>query len=167
MYVRMSNTSPDERKRLAQKANEAKRNTPNSAEMLHKRAIARKRFIGKFEEEFVNALRSAGIEVFPQQPFLSYNLDVGCGNIAVEIYTQGGIPTHKPRIMKRIVECLHAGMNMLYVAIPPAWESVPDVCYQQVISIVKECRLNPPVHCQYWVVRGTGKLHSTGSFDFD
>lgn len=167
MYTRMSQTTPEERKRLASAAHEAKRGLANTPEMLHKRALAHKRFIGIFEQEFIDALSNAGIPVTPQFPFLSYNLDICCGNIAVEIDTQGGIPTHKPKTMKRIVECLHAGMNMLYVAIPPKCTSIPLECYEQVISIVKACRTNPPVRCQYWVVRRTGEIYTSGSFDFD
>src|SRR5699024_7131513 len=52
MYVRMAQTPPEERKRLASAANEAKRGLANTPEMLHKRAEARKRFIGIFENEF-------------------------------------------------------------------------------------------------------------------
>ena len=167
MYVRMEQTPPEERKRLALAANEAKRGLANTPEMLHKRALAHKRFIGVFEREFIDALTNAGIPVVPQQPFLSYNFAICCGNIAVEIDTQGGIPTHKPKTMKRIVECLHAGMNMLYVAIPPKTASIPVECYDKVISIVEECRRNPPARCQYWVVRRTGEVYSTGSFDFN
>ena len=167
MYNRMNQTPPEERKRLAEAANKAKRGKPNTPEMLHRRALAHKRFIGVFEQEFIDAISAAGIPVTPQLPFLSYNLDICCGNIAVEIDTQGGIPTHKPHTMKRIVECLHAGMNMLYVAIPAKATTIPDACYEKVISIVQECRRNPPARCQYWVVRSTGELYATGSFDFD
>lgn len=167
MYVRMAQTSPEERKRLAEAAHIAKRGRANTPEMLHKRALAQKRFIGIFEQEFIDAITASGIEVIPQFPFLSYNLDICCGNIAVEIDTQGGIPTHNPRKLKRIVECLHGGMNMIYVALPNKCTSVPDACYEQVISLIKECRTNPPTRCQYWVIRRTGEIHSTGSFDFD
>lgn len=167
MYLRMSQMSFEERKQLASAANIAKRGKPNTSEMLHKRALAKKRFIGKFEQEFFDALTKAGIPVIRQEPFLSYNLDLGCGNIAVEIDTQGGIPLNRPVTLKRIVECLHAGKNMLYVTISPKTEFVPDACYKQVISIVKACRTNPPIECQYWMVRSTGEIYSTGSFDFN
>lgn len=167
MLLRMSEMSCEERKHLVSAANNAKRGKPNTPEMLHKRALAGKRFIGKFEQEFYDALTNAGIPVIRQEPFLSYNLDLGCGNIAVEIHTQGGIPTNKPHTLKRIVECLHAGKNMLYVAIPPTTTTISDSCYQQVIAIVQACRTNPPIKCQYWVIRSTGKIYATGGFDFD
>jgi hypothetical protein len=167
MYVRMAQTSPEERKRLALAANIAKRGSHNTPEMLHKRALAHKRFIGIYEQEFIDKLVEAGIPVEPQQPFLSYNLDIGCGNVAVEIDSQGGIPTHRPRTLKRIVECLHAGMNMIYVAIPTKCTSISEDCYKNVISLVKSIRSNPPERCQYWMVRRTGEIHSTCSFDFD
>lgn len=167
MFLRMSQTSHEERQRLSAAAHEAKKGYANSEETLHKMASARCKRIGKFEQEFFNALTQAGIPVIRQEPFLRYNLDLGCGNIAVEIDTQGGIPLHKPHTLKRIVKCLHAGKNMLYVAIPPNAETVSNLCYEQVISIVKACRANPPIQSQYWVVRSTGKIYSTGSLDFD
>lgn len=92
MYVRMAQTSAEDRKRLAHAANIAKRGMHNTPEMLRKRALARKRYIGIFEQEFIDALSNAGINVTPQEPFLSYNLDLGCGNIAVEIHTQCASP---------------------------------------------------------------------------
>ena len=124
-YVRMAQTSPEERKRLASAANEAKRGLANTPEMLHKRAEAHKRFIGIFEDEFIQALSGAGIPVIPQQPFLSYNFYIGCGNIAGAIASQVGIPTHKPRTTQRFVERLHAGMTILFVALPTKTTSIP------------------------------------------
>lgn len=166
MYNRMAQTTADERKRLAQAANEAKRGLANTPEMLHKRALAHKRFIGDFEQEFIDALSVEGIPVTPQEPFLSYNFDLGCGSVAVEIHTQCANPLTK-RYIKKLVECIHAGKNMVYVWIPPRIHTVSESCYKQVVSIVKECRCNPPARCQYWVVRCTGELYATGSFDFD
>lgn len=165
MYVRMAQTSPEERKRLALAANIAKRGSHNTPEMLHKRALAHKRFIGIYEQEFIDKLVEAGIPVEPQQPFLSYNLDIGCGNVAVEIHSQGGIPTNKPITLKRIMNCLDAGMNMIYVTIPTKCTFIPDDCYKNVIALVKSIRSNPPERCQYWMVRRTGEVHAFGCLD--
>lgn len=166
MFVRMQQTPIEERKRLAHAANEAKRGLANTPEMLHKRAIAGKRFIGAFEHEFIEALEQSGIETYPQQPFLSYNLDIGCGNVAVEIHTQVASPVSK-NFIKKLVECVNSGMNMIYVWISPRHMNVTDACYNKVISLVQSCRANPPAITQYWVVRGTGEIYATGSFDID
>jgi hypothetical protein len=166
MYNRMNHTSPEERKRLAEAANKAKRGKPNTPEMLHKRALARKRFIGMFEQEFIDAISAAGIPVVPQEPFLSYNLDIGCGDIAVEIHTQ----TYSPlaaRYVKKLMNCVNAGRSMIYVWINPQRIDLTDACYQQVIAIIKAFRSDPPARSKYWVVRGTGELYATGSFDGD
>ena len=165
MYMRMAQTPPEERKRLALAANETKRGLANTPEMLHKRALAHKRF-GMFEQEFIDALTAAGIPVIPQEPFLSYNLDIGCGNVAVEIHTQCASPFGK-HFIKRLVQCVNAGKNMVYVWIDPRNVNLLPECYDKVVSIVKECRTNPPIRSQYWVVRGTGELYATGSFDDD
>ena len=166
MYVRMAQTPPEERKRLALAANEAKRGLANTPEMLHKRALAHKRFIGEFEQEFIDALSNAGIPVIPQEPFLSYNFDIGCGDIAVEIHTQTASPL-SPRFIKKLMDCVKAGKSMLYVWINPQHVVLTGDCYKNVISIVQEFRRNPPARSKYWVIRGTGELYASGSFDSD
>ena len=166
MYLRMSQASFEERQRLAHNANVAKRGLPNSPEMLHKRALARSRRIGVFEQEFIDAITAAGIDVCPQEPFLSYNLDIGCGNIAVEVHTQMASPLTTSHI-KKLMNCLNAGKSMIYVWIPPRNLTVAPVCYDKVISIIKEFRRCPPSISKYWVVRRTGELYATGSFNCD
>ena len=163
MYVRMAQTPPDERQRLAAAAHEAKRGYVNSAETKHKMTLTKTKRIGRFEPDFSRALTAAGIPIVSQQPFLAYNLDIGCGNVAVEIEVAHGNPLRVPKTFKRIMECLDAGMNMIYVAIPGKTSVIPDACYEQVISLVKECRMNPPIRCKYWMVRSTGEIYACGS----
>lgn len=168
MFNRMAHTSPEERKKLVSAANAAARNRIMPEETLHKIALARQKRVGQFEQEFIESLTNAGIPVNPQEPFLRYNLDIGCGNIAVEIHTQIANPLSK-NFIKKLMECVHSGKNMLYVWISPRYKSgiVTDECYKQVISIVKACRTNPPKLTQYWVIRSTGELYTSGSFNFD
>jgi hypothetical protein len=164
MYLRMSQTTNEERKRLTSSANQAKRGKPNTPQMLHKRAIAQKRFIGKYEQEFIDKLISAGIPVIPQEPFLSYNLDIGCGDIAVEIHTQCANPL-TANFIKKLMKCVKSGKSMIYVWISPRNDIVTSGCYDKVISLIKSFRSDPPVKSKYWVIRGTGELYATGSFD--
>lgn len=164
MFARMANTTFEERQRLAFAANEAKRGLANTPEMLEKRAKAGKRFIGKFEQEFIDAISSAGIPNIPQEPFLSYNLDIGCGDIAVEIHRHTDSPL-APRHIKKVMNCINAGKTMLYVWINPTKNILLPECYENVISIIQQFRSNPPVRSKYWVIRGTGELYATGSFD--
>ena len=166
MYLRMSQTSPEERKCLAKAANIAKRGLPNSEEMLRKRALAQNHFIGIGEAQFAMFLRFSNIPVVLQEPFLSYNLDIGCGNVAVEIHTQTASPL-TARFSKKLMKCLKAGKNMIYVWIDPRSMRIDNICYQKVVSLVQEVRSNPPSRCQYWVIRGTGELYASGSFDGD
>jgi hypothetical protein len=166
MFVRMAQTPLEERKRLAHAANVAKRGSHNTFEMLQKRALAHKRFIGKHEQEFINAISNANIPVIPQEPFLSYNLDIGCGNIAVEIHTQCANPL-TANYIKKLMKGVKSGKNMLYVWISPRHDFVADDCYKNVISIIQSVRSNPPVNTKYWVIRGTGELYACGSFDSD
>lgn len=166
MYVRMSQTSQKERKRLTSSANKAKRGSKNTPEMLHKRALAQKRRIGKFEQEFIDALSHADIPVVPQETFQSYNFDIGCGNIAVEIHTQCASPLSS-KFINKLMKCVKSGKNMLYVWISPRTNIVTSDCYDKVVSLVQSVRLNPPSPCKYWVIRGTGELYACGSFDSD
>ena len=162
MYVRMANTPPEERQRLASAAHEAKRGYVNSPETRHKMALAKNKRVGIFEDGFIKALTNAGIDTTPQQPFLAYNLDIGCGNVAVEIEVGHGVLIHTPKIRKRLVECLEAGMNMIYVSIPSRGSVIHGACYEQIISLVKLCRRYPPKTCQYWMIRSTGEVYATG-----
>lgn len=164
MYNRMAQTPPEERKRLAKAANKAKRGLANTPEMLHKRAMAHKRFIGIFEQDFIDALEKAGVPVTPQEPFLSYNLDIGCGPIAVEIHTQAAGPLSS-RFCKKLMECVKAGKSMIYVWIDPRKLDITDACYKNVVSLVKETCANPPTRSKYWVIRGAGELYASGCFD--
>lgn len=164
MYLRMSQTSLEERKRLTQAAHIAKRGCKNSPEMLHKRALAQKRFIGAFEQEFIDAISAAGISVYPQEPFLSYNLDIGCGNIAVEIHTQTASPL-AAKHCEKLMNCVNSGKSMIYVWIDPRRPNLTPQCYENVIRTLEEFRSNPPSRSKYWVIRGTGELYATGSFD--
>jgi hypothetical protein len=164
MFTRMAQTSPEERKRLAFAANEAKRGLANTPEMLEKRAKAGKRFIGMFEQEFIDAISSCGIKCSPQEPFMSYNLDIGCGDIAVEIHTQTASPL-SPRFLPKLMNCVNSGKSMIYVWINPTKNILLPECYDNVISILQEFCTNPPIRSKYWVIRGTGELYATGSFD--
>ncbi len=164
MYVRMAQTSVEDRKRLAHAANVAKRGSHNTPEMLHKRALAHQRRIGIFEQEFIDALSNAGINVTPQEPFLSYNLDLGCGNIAVEIHTQIASPL-STKFVKKLMNCVNSGKSMIYVWISPRHLVVDTACYNKVISLIQEFSLNPPSISQYWVIRGTGEIYAHGTFN--
>ena len=166
MFVRMANMTEEERKANALAANIAKRGRANSQDMLSKRAKAGKRFIGKFEKEFCDAISSAGIPIFPQEPFLSYNLDIGCGDIAVEIHRHTDSPV-APRHVHKLMKCVESGKSMLYVWINPTKNIVTPECYENVVSIVQQFRRNPPSGSKYWVIRGTGEIYATGSFDGD
>ena len=166
MYLRMSQTSPEERKRIASAANKAKRGLANTPEMLHKRALAHKRFIGIGEAQFAMILRLHNVPVVEQEPFLSYNLDIGCGNIAVEIHTQTASPLTS-KFRKKLMDCLKAGKSMVYVWIDPRKFLISNKCYKNLVSIVQEASTNPPSRSKYWVIRGTGELYASGSFDSD
>ena len=164
MYNRMAQTSKEDKKRLTHAANIAKRGSRNTPEMLHKRALAHQRRIGIFEQEFIDALTASGIPVIPQEPFLSYNLDIGCGNIAVEIHTQIASPLSS-KFIKKLMNCVKSGKSMIYVWISPRNLVVDPVCYDKVISILKEFGSNPSPISQYWVIRGTGETYASGTFD--
>jgi hypothetical protein len=164
MFNRMAQTSPEERQRLASAAHEAKRGYVNSPETRHKMALCKNKRSGMFELEFITHLAAAGVPVVHQEPFLAYNLDIGCGPVAVEIHTQTSSPLAE-RFIKKLMECIKAGKHMVYVWINPQRVTVTDSCYENVVALVQSIRANPPAKGKYWVVRGTGELYASGSFD--
>jgi hypothetical protein len=163
----MSQTPPEERQRLAAAAHKAKRGYVNSDETKHKMALAKNKRSGVFESQFIMFLRLAGIPVIPQEPFLAYNLDIGCGDVAVEIHHQTASPlsTH---YIKKLMNCVNAGKSMVYVWINPQRpQIIAPECYTKVIALVKSLRMNPPARGQYWVIRCTGETYASGSFNRD
>ena len=165
MYVRMASMSEDEKKRITHAAHVARSERGASASELANRAASRSRRIGKFEKEFIDLLDSRHIPTDPQEPFLSYNLDVGCGPIAVEVHTQCASPLTS-KCVKKLVDCLEAGKSMLYVWIRPGGCPSPE-CYEKVVSIVEEARRDPSPVSQYWVVRSTGEVYASGCINGD
>lgn len=167
MKIRMANTSCEERKRLSHAAHEAKKGYTNSPETRHKMALAKNKKVGVFENDFIREFDAAGIPTTPQQAFLAYNFDIGCGPVAVEIEVQHGKLFTSPKIMKRVMECIECGMNMVYVNIPSKNSVIPTACYEKVISLVKICRSDPSIRGQYWMVRSTGEIYAAGGRYFD
>lgn len=167
MFLRMAQTSKEERQRLTSAAHQAKKGYINSPETRHKMALARNKRIGIFEADFINRLVASGINVTPQEPFLAYNLDIGCGNVAVEIHTQTCSPLSKNHI-KKLMECTKAGKAMVYVWLDPRCGRSPsDLCYNEVVSLVKLASSDPSFSGKYWVVRRTGEIYACGTFNSD
>ena len=161
MYVRMGKLTPEERRKNALAAQVARRGSHDTPDTLARRAKTKSRRVGKFEREFCDVLSSAGFNIKPQRSFLSYNLDIGCGNVAVEIHVRTSNPLTGVQ-GKKVMNCLHAGLNMIYVWIDPRKPTVSDSCYAKVVSLVEEIGGNPSAHGEYRVVRGTGKLYAAG-----
>ena len=166
MYVRMGKLTPEERRCNALAAHSARRRSHDAPETLARRARSKSRRVGRFEHEFCDALSAAGLSIEPQRPFLSYNLDIGCGNVAVEVHVKSSNPLSGTQ-GKKAMNCLHAGLNMVYVWISPTDPVVTDSCYAEVVSIAKALCSDPSARGEYRVVRGTGKLYAAGRLDGD
>jgi hypothetical protein len=115
MRVRMDRSTPEERKALAQAANEACRGVPKTR--AHRRAIARAecKRIGQGEEEFGAILRERGIAFAAQAPVDVYNIDFLIGTVAVELRCVTGDPLKTAGQRKRIEHFLSRGLAVLYV----------------------------------------------------
>lgn len=167
MYVRMAQTSLEERKRLAKKAQEARRGSPDSAAALRKKAIAAEKYLykaGEFEPECFEYLCDAGFDPIPQKAVNKYNIDIAVGNVAVEIHVSTCNPLTKEYSRNKVIYLTNNGWNVIFVWISYRRNKILSrrAC-EDVVSFIKHSQANPSFVGQYRVIRGTGKFYSAGS----
>lgn len=163
MFTRMSQTSEEDRKKLAQRANEASRGKPKSIEHRDKIVLtrfARQTHVGAGEHSLANALRSRGVEVVTQAPCGTYNIDLLClGRVAVEIHTASAFPATMPHHSERIKDLLDRGVVPVYLCGPRAavwWQTIAD----QLIPFIEEASRFPAGSREYRVIRGAPKHYA-------
>jgi very-short-patch-repair endonuclease len=168
MFLRMEQTSPEERLRLTTAAHNSVRGAKRSIQEKMRRAAVREdiRYCSPIELRLINMLTDRGIKVIPQKAVGIYNIDIAIAplRIAVEVYGghwhAGG--NHARRFRERFDFLINAGWTPIIVWVSkqnPLTRGAADY----IVSIAEKLRLNEPVGRHEHVISGGGQPSAIGS----
>lgn len=169
--LRNERLTPEERKRNAQAAHNAKRGTPNTEEQLCKMAATREATecspYSAGTARFCDELDVLGVSYKREKAVGRYNVDVALTAQPVAVEVLGGYWHGYKRIhARRTPYILDRGWHIAFV-----WDTqrmkISAGSVREIVALAERTRRNPPSACQYWVVRGDGKLVATGCADDD
>jgi len=169
MYLRMSQTSADERKRLTSAAHNAVRGMVRTEAELAIRAATRERTqskVGNGERLFAKWLAARGIDSSPQKAVGRYNLDLAIPPIAVEIHITPDHPLNHPRSRKRIKYLTDRGWHVLYVWISHRYV-LAEAAADDAIAFLQLAKRDKSPVGKYRVIRGSGEFVAEGRGDLD
>lgn len=168
--LKWSQMSDKERFKQVEAANKAIRNKPKSFHIKSaiKQAKTKEQTlskVGDLERLFREKFEEKGFEVIPQKAVYVYNIDLAIRNTAVEIHINSQHPHNGPYYSKRIVKLLKRDWNVIYIKVGSnlSIQRATD----KVSSMINFVESNKPAVCQYGMVRGSGKLETTGSLNSD
>lgn len=171
MFIRMANTSPEERARLATAAHDAVRGKPKTPEFLLARAAgvekqgARHGNVSPAELILASDLRNATLPVVHQKAIGPYNVDIATGTVAVEVLGGGW---HRSKLHgKRLRYMLDAGWDVIYIWVDGRRSPLRPGAAQYVVAHCEFRDGNPALPRCYRVIRGGGEFVAEGSADGD
>jgi very-short-patch-repair endonuclease len=172
MFLRMSQTSPEERSRLTTSAHNAVRGISQSIDHRCKIAITKEKtlsgVIAPLEIDVCNMLIDRGFNCIPQKAIGPYNIDIAIIEppIAIEIFGGGwhNSGTHAARYSKRIEYILNSGFTPIII-----WTSgfITNGAIDYIVTLSEKLRSCPPIRCEEHVIRGDGYLRSIGNRKFN
>ncbi len=169
MYLRMSQTSPDERRHLTAAAHAAARGRIPREDEMASQAITRERTqkkVGNGERLFAQWLAGRGHVAILQKAVGRYNLDLAIPPVAVEIHVHPNDPLNRPRTRKRIEYLTDRGWHVLYVWIGKT-HFLTEAAADDAIAFLQRAKGDKAVPGMYRVIRGSGKLVTEGRGDLD
>lgn len=173
MFLRMSQTSPEERTRLTIAAHNAIRGKPQPIDRICKSAITReKTLVGstQIEIDFCNLLINQGFSCTPQKAIGPYNIDIfiNIPQIAIEIFGGGwhNCRRHSARDSKRIEYFLDCGITPLIIWNTNRWP-LGSEAIKYIISLSEKLSSTPPVRSEKHMIGGNGYLISIGDRKFN
>lgn len=166
MYVRMAQTIPEERRRLAEAAHVMRRGQRDQPETVRVRTQRRARtnrsrawIIGRGELELFDYLTDHGLVAKSQQAVGPYNIDISVGNVAVEVHATNNHPRSAWGVPKRIEYLTERRWQVIYLWTPKA--VIEERCLDQMIALCERLDGLPPVRGEYWVIRGSTNRRAT------
>ncbi|MFF9023222.1 hypothetical protein [Streptomyces eurythermus] len=181
MSMRMKQTPPAERKRLAQAAHEVRRSMGDHLPASLLRARARERNFRQHlrigEEELAAMLAERGYPPYFQKALGPYNVDLCVPPVAVEIHRSTAHPLVNPMYRERARRLIDAGWRIVFVWLNPlngkqapkksAWALPTPVLADKIVAHLQAARRDPSSVSQYRVIRGSGEDAPFGSLDPD
>ncbi len=169
MYLRMSQTSPEERIRLTDAAHAAVRGVPQSEEQVAKVALTREtKHVNVSALEKQLAAMLAGIDITPQKAVGRYNVDLALteSRIAVEVF--GGnwhaSGDHAGRFRKRCDYLINAGWLPVIMWVSSK-HPITEWAVNYIIALHQIRRSDESFGGQEHVIRGTGEVLTGASYN--
>lgn len=166
--LRMQALTPNQRRANTEAAHRARRGQKDSLATLEKRAASHAQSgirIGRWEKELADELVSRGVPVIPQLAVSKYNIDLACGDVAVEVHSAPGVPHKRERLRERIEYLADHQWHSVYV-MAYFGLTFPDVT-DNMVSLLDVLQGNPPTPGEYWVVRRSGEFYTVPCHDGD
>ena len=167
MYLRMSQASPEERKRLTSFANDALRGSKQPEDGMVKRAKCVQQTgskIGKNEDVLREWISDLGLDPIPQLAVNRYNIDLAIHPIAVELLCAAASPIYRTADRKKIKYLTNHGWAVLYIWV--GRDGIFDTrCASYVRSYFDSVKRDPSLIGEYRVIRGSGEFYASGRND--
>jgi transposase-like protein len=162
MTVRMAQTSPEERARLAEAAHNAVRGKRQSVEHRARIAATRERLAVSSPYELLLAEWLVDMSPVTQKAIGVYNVDLAIEPVAVEVFGGNwhGHGRHRGRFQQRRQDILDGGWSLLVVWVTRQHRLQRAVA-DEVRAFVDLARREPSLVGQYRVVWGDGQLAPT------
>jgi transposase len=169
MYLRMANSTPDERQALSKKAHDAIRGVKRKKQELTERAITRQKtrqYIGQGEELLNQWLIKRGFKTIPQMAVDRFNIDIAIPPVAVELKISSTLPITATNDLKKIIYLTNNHWSVIYIQIKYI-DMLSEIQADYIARFIKQVRSNPSLIGEYRVIGCNAKLKSRGRFDID
>jgi hypothetical protein len=165
----MEQTTFEDRLKLVKNANIARKKSSKEdiIKRISKAAIRKEKTlceVGILEDFVIKSINE--FNPIAQKAFGTYNIDIACGPIAIEIHNCSALPHSLPHIKKKIINLLKSGWCVIYIKFR-ANAVINETTINQIRSICEISSSNPSINGKYWVIRGTGETISVGSLNGD
>ena len=174
MYIRMRNTPPEERRRLADAAHSAVRGVRQTEEHRRKIAITREAIqfkVSRTETIFSEMLGERGIHTTPQKAIGRYNVDLALDEFPIVVEINGGgwhgTGAHAARYAKRTKYLLDCGLDVVVIWITTTNSPLECGAADYVVSLTKKLGSQKPIRGQEHMIKGDGKSTSIGQRKFN
>lgn len=167
MYVRMANTTQEERAYLTKKAHDAVRGVKRTHKELCKRAVAKQfnlQVAGRGERKIIEELKNRGIESIHQLAIDKFNIDVAIPNVAVELCVSCGTnPLRRYHHAEKVEYLCKRNWVVIFIMLRKTSEYT-SLHTDYIVSKIEQFSRDKTIGGSYWVVGRNCELHATGSF---
>lgn len=165
--LRMQDLSPEERSKLTDAANRARRELSDQQEreLARKQAKTKERTkskVGQRERRFAQWLRECGYEPTLQKAVDVYNIDICVGTVAIEVHVHSSHPHGHPYYTRRIEDLLERGFDVLYIKMRVAEKPLTSRACDEACAFIDLRQRDKATGAEYRVIRGSGDPIATG-----